>query len=53
MDAQNFSQGSHDDATRLIERAIEVGEKTLGPEHPDLATRLKNLAGNLKFQVGC
>ena len=24
--------------------AHDIGEKTLGPEHPDLATRLNNLA---------
>ena len=28
----------------MFERAIEIGEKTLGPNHPDLATWLNNLA---------
>ncbi len=32
------------EAEPLLERAIAIGEKTLGPEHPDLATRLNNLA---------
>ncbi len=32
------------EAEPLFERAIAIGEKTLGPEHPDLATRLNNLA---------
>jgi hypothetical protein len=31
-------------ARPLYERAIAIGEKTLGPEHPDVATRLSNLA---------
>jgi hypothetical protein len=28
----------------LFRRAITVGEKVLGPHHPDIATRLSNLA---------
>ena len=32
------------EAEPLYERAIAIGEKTLGPEHPDLATWLNNLA---------
>ena len=32
------------EAVSLFEQAVAVGEKTLGPEHSDLATRLNNLA---------
>ena len=36
--------GRYAEAEPLYQRAIAIGEKTLGPEHPDLATRLNNLA---------
>ncbi len=32
------------EAEPLYQRAIAIGEKTLGPEHPDLAIKLNNLA---------
>jgi len=32
------------EAEPLYQRAITIGEMTLGPEHPNLATRLNNLA---------
>ncbi|CAN0601310.1 unnamed protein product, partial [Ectocarpus sp. 12 AP-2014] len=38
------TQGKYDEADPLYLRAIEIGEKTLGPDHPDLATRLNNRA---------
>lgn len=44
-------QGKYVEADPLYLRAIEIGEKTLGPEHPDLATRLNNRAELLKAQV--
>lgn len=50
--AHDFSQGKYNEKA-LFERAIEIDEKTLGSEHPDLATRLSNLAGLLKSQVDC
>ena len=31
-------------ARLLFERALAIGEKTVGPEHPDGATILDNLA---------
>ena len=37
--------GRYAQAEPLFQRAIAIGEKTLGPEHPDLATGLNNLAG--------
>ena len=44
-------QGKFDEADPLYLRAIEIGEKTLGPEHPSLATTLNNRAGLLEQQV--
>ena len=44
-------QGDLASAKPLYERAIAIGEKTLGPEHPDLAISLNNLAGLLRAQV--
>ncbi|CAN0586242.1 unnamed protein product, partial [Ectocarpus sp. 12 AP-2014] len=43
-------QGIYDKADPLYLRAIEIGEKTLGPDHPDLATWLNNRARLLKAQ---
>jgi|tagenome__1003787_1003787.scaffolds.fasta_scaffold20510509_1 tetratricopeptide (TPR) repeat protein len=34
----------HAEAELLFKRALAIGEKALGPEHPDIATRLNNLA---------
>ena len=34
-----------------MRRAIEIGEKTIGNDHPDQATRFNNLAGLLSAQV--
>eukprot|EP00903_Cladosiphon_okamuranus_P018131 g16686.t1 len=46
-------QGKYAEADRLYLRAIEIGEKTLGPDHPNLATRLNNRAVLLKSQGKC
>ena len=46
-----MSYGKYDKADPLYLRAIEIGEKTLGPDHPDLATRLNNRAELLRAQV--
>ncbi|CAN0527328.1 unnamed protein product, partial [Laminaria digitata] len=35
-------QCKFEEADPLYLRAIEIGEKTLGPDHPSLATRLNN-----------
>lgn len=44
-------QGKDAEADLLYLRAIDIGEKTLGPDHPDLAVRLNNRALLLKKQV--
>ena len=36
--------GKLDEAEPLYRKAVEIGEAVLGPEHPDLATWLNNLA---------
>ena len=38
------SQGRYADAEPLYQRALAIREKVLGPEHPDVATSLNNLA---------
>lgn len=45
------AQGRYDEADPLYLRAIEIGERTLGPDHPDLAKWLNNRAGLLESQV--
>ena len=44
-------QGKFDEADPLYLRAIEIGEKTLGPDFPDLAAMLNNRAVLLKAQL--
>ena len=45
------SQGKYDYAEPLYERSLAIREKALGPEHPDVAQSLNNLAGLLRAQV--
>jgi CHAT domain-containing protein/Tfp pilus assembly protein PilF len=37
--------GKYDEALRLAERALEIRERLLGTEHPDVATGIDGLAG--------
>ena len=46
LDAQERARADRDDA----ERRLAAAEKQFGPEHPDTATSLDNLAGLLKAQ---
>ena len=39
-----FAQGQYPKAEPLCKRALAIGEKALGPNHPDLVTSLENLA---------
>ncbi|MCK5254610.1 MAG: tetratricopeptide repeat protein, partial [Deltaproteobacteria bacterium] len=39
-----FEQGRYSEAAKVAEEALAVAEKTLGPDHPDVATSLNNLA---------
>ena len=38
-------QGRYADAEPLYKRSLAIREKALGPDHPDVATSLNNLAG--------
>ena len=38
------TKGLYSEAEPLQRRALEIGEKVLGPEHPDVAIHLNNLA---------
>ena len=44
------TMGQYDEAEPLFRRALAIGEKTLGPNHPDVATWLSNLASLLYAQ---
>lgn len=44
-------QGNYDEAEAFFVRAIAIGEKALGPEHPALAVYLNNRAVLLYEQV--
>ena len=44
-------QGKLAEAEPLYQRSLANGEKTLGPDHPSVATRLNNLAVLLNMQV--
>jgi tetratricopeptide (TPR) repeat protein len=45
------ARAAYAEAEPLFQRAIAIGEKTLGPEHPNFATQLNNLA-NLYRDTG-
>ena len=45
------NQGKYDDAESLYKRALTIREEVLGPRHPDVASKLNNLASLLKSQV--
>lgn len=44
-------QGNYAEAEPLYRQSLAITEKTLGPEHPGVATPLNNLAGLLNRQV--
>jgi type II secretory pathway pseudopilin PulG len=39
-----FQQGRYGEAIPIAEKVLTISEKVLGPEHPDTATTLNNLA---------
>jgi tetratricopeptide (TPR) repeat protein len=41
---RHWALRAHAGARPFLERALAIGEKALGPDHPDNATRLNNLA---------
>jgi CHAT domain-containing protein/Flp pilus assembly protein TadD len=46
---QLYQQGRYAEAIPVAERALAIDEKYLGPEHPDTATSLNNLAVLYKY----
>ena len=40
-----FETGRYSEAIPLVQRALAILEKALGPDHPDVAASLNNLAG--------
>ena len=44
------AQGNYAEAAPLLQRSLAIREKALGPEHPDVATSLNNLAGLYQAQ---
>lgn len=48
----SFSQGKYAEAEPLYARSQAIREKTLGPDHPDVATVLNGRATLLMKQVG-
>src|SRR5271157_3768284 len=41
---QLYERGEYQKATDLFEQVVELANKTLGPDHPEVATYLNNLA---------
>jgi tetratricopeptide (TPR) repeat protein len=39
-----YHQGRYEEAEPLLQRALDIVEKVRGPEHPNTATSLNNLA---------
>ncbi len=39
-----YNQGKYAEAEPLYQRALAIWEKALGPEHPNVATSVNNLA---------
>lgn len=44
-------QGKYEEAGRLYERSLEILEKSVGPDHPEVAESLRTSAGLLREQV--
>ena len=42
---QLYNAGQYDRALVLAQKALQVAEHNVGPDHPDVATSLENLAG--------
>src|SRR5208337_4246981 len=47
---QLYERGEYQKATDIFEQVVELANKTLGPDHPGVATSLNNLADLYKKQ---
>jgi tetratricopeptide (TPR) repeat protein len=45
-----YRAGKYDQAVVVAKKALELAEKSVGPNHPDVATSLNNLAGIYRAQ---
>lgn len=45
------SQDQYEEADQLLKRALDIDEKSYGPQHPQVATDLNNLAALFYHQV--
>ncbi|GBE05666.1 MAG TPA: tetratricopeptide repeat protein [Nitrospirae bacterium] len=43
-----YQQGRYSEAVNVVKEALKVAENTFGPDHPNVATSLNNLAGLYK-----
>jgi len=43
-----YKDGQYSEAAKVAEEALKVAEETFGPDHPDAATVLENMAGFYK-----
>jgi tetratricopeptide (TPR) repeat protein len=48
---RDASQGRNAEAEPLYKRSLAIREKALGPDHPEVATSLNNLAGFYQSQA--
>ena len=46
-----YQAGKVPEATEIAKRSLAIGEKLLGPDHPDVATSINNLAVLYKAQA--
>lgn len=47
-----LSQGKYDEALPLYRECLDIREKVLGPEHPEVASCLYNIGLVFRLQVG-
>jgi len=45
-----YQQGRYSEAAKVAEEALKVAEETFGPNHPDVAASLNNLASLYRLQ---
>jgi tetratricopeptide (TPR) repeat protein len=45
-----YQRGEYSEATKVAEESLRVAERTYGPDHPNVATSLNNLAEIYRFQ---
>ena len=46
-----YQQGRYSEAIPLAQRILAISEKSLGPDHPNVATWLNNLASSTRLRA--